>query len=205
MPRKSHGIGPYGGGSLSASIAASTRIPNRSNVRPPSSSSSRPAPLRPSTSATRPTSSNATYPAAKRGSMSLALQAAATDESLTSAIDDFIRDRYAPNSNRVRATWLKTWLKMHAAAFASRPDVPAFPLTPSKITRVAALFKAGGYLSYENYVLRAKSEHLSLGLTGAHAWSIELTAALNDSVRSCGRGTGAVSYTHLTLPTKRIV
>ena len=67
---------------------------------------------------------------------------------------------------------------------------PTFPLTCDSILRVSALFKAGGYLSFENYIYRAKSEHLALGLTGPGAWSHELTAAMKDAIRSCTRGVG---------------
>ena len=81
---------------------------------------------------------------------------------------------------------------MHYAAFANvhPPPVP-FPLSIESINRVAALFKAGGYLSFDNYALRAKSEHLSLGLSGPGAWTAELGAALKRAIRSDGCGVGA--------------
>ena len=46
-------------------------------------------------------------------------------------------------------------------------------------------------MSFDNYMYRAKSEHLALGLTGPGAWSAELTAAMKDAIRSCPRGIGA--------------
>ena len=111
---------------------------------------------------------------------------------MLAAVDALDRDRFAATSHAARASWLRTWHLMHAAAFqkyASPP--PAFPLTPDIITRVAALFKAGGYMSFDNYAMRAKSEHLSMALVGPGAWTAELSAALRSAIRSCGRGVGS--------------
>ena len=83
------------------------------------------------------------------------------------AVEALDRDRYAATTHAARASWLRTWLAMHAAAYALLASPPpAFPLTCDGITRMAALFKAGGYMSYDNYAMRAKSEHLAMGLTG---------------------------------------
>ena len=81
------------------------------------------------------------YPGARRGSLAVALAAAASETEFETAVDDFIRDRYAPKSNAVRATWLRTWLAMHNAAFPGPDRPPPFPLTPLIICKVSALFK----------------------------------------------------------------
>ena len=101
------------------------------------------------------------------------------------------QDKYAATSHASRAAWLRTWMSMHDAVFARevvRP--PPFPLTPLIIDKVATLFKAAGYLSFDNYMFRAKSEHLALGICGPGAWSAELSAAMKDAIRSCNRGAG---------------
>ena len=69
--------------------------------------------------------------------------------------------------------------------------VPPFPLTPDKLLRVAAVFKAGGYLSFDNYAYRAKSEHLERGFEDPCPWGPALAKAFADAVRSCARGAGA--------------
>ena len=101
------------------------------------------------------------------------------------------QDKYAATSHASRAAWLRTWMSVHEAAFARevvRP--PPFPLTPLIIDKVATLFKAAGYLSFDNYMFRAKSEHLLLGICGPGAWSAELSGAMKDAIRSCNRGAG---------------
>ena len=46
------------------------------------------------------------------------------------ALERFYTDRYAATTNASRASWLNTWLTMHAAAYAKvRPPPPAFPLS----------------------------------------------------------------------------
>jgi hypothetical protein len=94
--------------------------------------------------------------------MTTALSASASVEAMDAAVAALLLDRYAANTHRSRLTWQKTWLKMHVAAHRHiHPPPPPFPLTPTILHRIAALFKAGGYLSYENYVIWAKSEHLA--------------------------------------------
>ena len=178
------GIGPPGGGTVTAAAARQLTASMPSHrVRPTLS----PAPVRPGS----PVTASSSLPPARRGSLAVALAAAASPESMDAAVHRLLVDRYAPNSNIARASWLRTWLRMHQAAFArSRVQPPPFPLTPEIITRVAALFKAGNYLSFDNYMARAKSEHLSLGIVGPGSWSHELSAAAADACRSCARGTG---------------
>ena len=127
----------------------------------------------------------------RRGSLLAALSAASTPEAFEAALKALIEDRYAATTNRSRASWLKTWLLMHEAVCErTGHNVPPFPLTPDGIYRIAALFKAGGYLSFDNYMLRAKAEHVvAEGANGE--WSRALDRACKDCMRSVGRGAGA--------------
>ena len=207
------GIGPPGGGSFNShSRLALLNATARPAVRPPAAPPTAGVPL-PSAAAPMPA---AVYPGARHGSMAAALQATASDAGMAEAVEALVRDKYAPKTHTVRATWLRTWLAMHAAAFRSEPPppVPPFPLSPEIIVRVAAMFKAGGYLSFENYMLRAKSEHLGLGLVGPGSWSPELSAAVKEAIRSCNRGAGisrqskpldAVAVAALDLPDDPLV
>ena len=73
---------------------------------------------------------------------------------------------------------------------------PAFPLTSAGVQRIAALFKAGGYLSFDNYMFRAKAEHIvAEGASGE--WSRALDRACKDCMRSVGRGAGAARQSSL--------
>ena len=73
------------------------------------------------------------------------------------------------------------------------PDPPAaFPLTEDKILRIAALFKAAGYKSFENYMGRAKNEHISMGPLAGGEWTPSLDRAAKDATRSVLRGVGKV-------------
>ena len=68
--------------------------------------------------------------------------------------------------------------------------MPPFPLTPKGVERVAALFKAGGYLSFDNHMLRAKAEHV-IAEEAKGEWSRALDRACKECMRSVGRGAGA--------------
>ena len=92
--------------------------------------------------------------------MAVALAAAATDEQMEEAVAAVVRDRFAETTAKSRASWLRTWLILHAAA--SGVGTPPFPLTPIIIYGIAVLFKAGKYHSFANYMFRAKAEHMSL-------------------------------------------
>ena len=99
---------------------------------------------------------NPDTPGSRRGSLALALAAAESRDDLNAAIADLLRDRYSPTSLRSRESWLRTWVTMHEAAYSKEAVRPGpFPLTAEGITRVAALFKRGGYHSFENYGIRA--------------------------------------------------
>ena len=198
---KRAGVGAPGGGSLSSAIAARPRTATASAVRPRSpaaAAAAAPAAAAVTAGTGAVAGAPVTVPAplpvpdVRRGSLAAALQASETEESRQAALDALERDRYALTTAKSRASWLSTWIALHNAAFRQLPVPPApFPLSCESIRRTASLFKAGGYLSFENYAKRAKSEHLSLGLRGHGAWSTELSAAMASAIRSVGRGAGA--------------
>ena len=123
--------------------------------------------------------------------MIAALAAAGSDEDFEAAMLALIRDKYAATTNLSRASWLKTWLVFHEAVCERLGlNEPAFPLTPAGVQRIAALFKAGGYLSFDNYMFRAKAEHVAVeGPNGV--WSDALDRVCKDCMCSVGRGAGA--------------
>ena len=101
-----------------------------------------------------------------------AMEAASSDDSKKEALCTLVNDMYAITSRKPRDALLQTWLRFHKAWFGPSRDQElhgAFPLTEEKLVRVSALFKAGGYKSYKNYLSRAKDMHLELGFvwTGA--------------------------------------
>ena len=81
---------------------------------------------------------------------------------------------------------------MHALAFRFHvPAVEPFRLTVEKIERVSALFKAGSYLSFDNYIGRAKAEHFTVVKdSGVDPWPLDLSRAYTEGIRSVGRNSG---------------
>ena len=188
--RSALGIGPAGGGSISTCAAIRRPVP-KTLRRPLPASAPLPKPAGAYASPAAPAKSGPAQPAARRGCLSAALLAARSVGSMEAAVSDLVRDKYAASSHKTRAAWLRTWVALHEAAHAMQPaPPPPFPLTPDGITRTAALFKAGGYLSFANYAFRAKSEHLSMELCGPGAWSAELSESLKGAIRSCDRDVG---------------
>ena len=123
--------------------------------------------------------------------MIAALAAPSSDEAFDAATQALLRDKFAATTNLSRASWLKTWLVLHEAV-CERLGIsePAFPLTPAGVQSIAALFKAGGYLSFDNYMFRAKAEHVAVeGPNGI--WTEALDRVCKDCMRSVGRGAGA--------------
>ena len=165
------GLGAPGGGTFTSSMAtaASSALRRRTSTQPdpspPIHSRTRPDP--PPAAARPPaavgSAATSAYPDSRRGSMAAALAAAATDDDLQAAVEAQLRDQYALTSQASRSSCLRTWILFHGAVHASDPNPPPpFPLTPDSILKVSSLFKARRYMSFQNYMYRAKSEHLSL-------------------------------------------
>ena len=120
-----------------------------------------------------------------RGSWSAVAAAASSPESMRAAVDKLLKDVHSSSSIASRNSLLKTWFKFHDIAHKG-VEVPAFPLFEDGILRIAALFKAGGYKSFDNYMDRAKSHHISLGAE----WSLALDRTSKDARRSVSRNVG---------------
>ena len=147
------GIGLSGGGFISSTAPIAARPPaTRHRTTPPAQPS---APLPPQPSSSSAPSSGTAYPGSRRGCPAAALAASEESDSMDAAVAALLRDRYAPNTNRARASWQRTWLKFHLAAHRHvSPSPPPFPPTPSGLQHIAALFKAGGYRSLDRRVTR---------------------------------------------------
>ena len=120
-----------------------------------------------------------------RGSWSAVAAAASSPESMREAVDKLLKDVHSSSSIASRNSLLKTWIKFHDIAHKG-VEVPAFPLFEDGILRIAALFKAGGYKSFDNYMDRAKSHHILLGAD----WSLALDRTSKDARRSVSRNVG---------------
>ena len=109
---------------------------------------------------------------------------------MLSLVDDLQRDREAASGQGVRASHLATWTRFHHHALGEDADdagkTPVFPLTPDNVVLVAALFKAGDYRSYDNYLSDVKGYHLDHG----HDWTENLLHVRRWTTRSVLRGIG---------------
>ena len=128
---------------------------------------------------------------ATRGSLVAAGATAASDENMAVAIAALLKDQFASTSAAARNSMLRTWMSMHRMAHCRDAEPPpAFPLTEDKLIRIAALFKSAGYKSFDNYLSRAKAEHLALGIESGGEWTPTLDRAARDAARSVSRGVG---------------
>ena len=85
------------------------------------------------------------------------------------------------------ASWLNTWSRFHHLAFKDcLPAVPLYPVTPCTLVSIAALFKAGGYRGFANYLSAAKSAHIEAGFV----WDQLLAHTGSWVTRSVLRGIG---------------
>jgi hypothetical protein len=100
---------------------------------------------------------------------------------LLERLESDVSARSAQSSNN---SLTKTWTKFHHEWFLGKTE--PFPITSEALKAVAALFKARGYRSFENYLSRAKREHILFGF----AWTQELDIIARDCVRSVTRGVG---------------
>ena len=102
-------------------------------------------------------------------------------------VEELIQDRIAKSSYASAASLLGTWHRFHHEAFDTPAATPsAIPVTIRSIIVVGALFKRGGYRSFENYVSAIKGAHIEAGFdwTQLHAHTTRW------ATRSVGRGVG---------------
>ena len=122
-----------------------------------------------------------------RGSFDEAAAATASEESKRSALAKFEEEKSARSSIKSRVSHWKTWQSLHRAWFN---DANALPLTPGKIACVSALFKAGSYCSFADYIGRAKAEHIATFHIHGERWTEELSVSVRNATRSVTRGLG---------------
>ena len=95
---------------------------------------------------------------------------------------DLEDDMYALTTRAPRHARLATWQKFHMWWFGE--DEPVLPLTVLKISRVSALFKAGTYRSYKNYIGDIKDLHIAEGFS----WNDQLWRITRKCTKSVLRG-----------------
>ena len=122
----------------------------------------------------------------RRGATTDAL-AALEVQGVTALVDVLYQDRYSKSATASNASLLKTWQHFHDQAFGHNyPPVPYLPITARILVMLGALFKAGGYRSYPNYVAIVKSMHIDEG----YDWSHMLQHTSSWITRSVLRGIG---------------
>ena len=104
----------------------------------------------------------------RRGATTDAL-AALEVQGVTGLVDVLYEGRYSKSATASNISLLKTWQYFHDQAFAHEiPPVPYLPLTARILVILGALFKAGGYRSYPNYVAIVKSRHIDANYDWTH-------------------------------------
>ena len=98
------------------------------------------------------------------------------------AMEELERDMHAQSSQASRSSCWKTWCEFHWTAFGN--GVPVLPLTQEKLLLISAMFKAGLYHSFSNYLARAKEQRVLEG----HSWSQDLDRLAKNCRRSVARG-----------------
>ena len=120
----------------------------------------------------------------KRGNLDDAVKAASSHEGRVVSLSTYNDRVYAKTSTR-DSTW-RTWSKVHLAWFG--PEVHLLPLNPDIIRSIVGSMVYAGYRSVENYVSRAKDQHMAEG----HEWSTILSREQTraGAVAKRGRGPG---------------
>ena len=91
------------------------------------------------------------------GSRNRALAASSSDGALNTAVCSLERDFHSATSKAPRDSRLKTWEIFHEQVMG---DAPLVPVTRESLLKVSALFKAGRYRSFPNYLCIIKELHI---------------------------------------------
>ena len=122
----------------------------------------------------------------RRGSAAEAISAFRS-EGEPALVDELIRDRNASSSQAPAAALLSTWHRFHHAALDSASSTSSvLPVTIRSLVIVGALFKRGGYRSFDNYVSAIKGQHIEAG----HGWTQLHAHTARWVSRSVTRGIG---------------
>ena len=128
----------------------------------------------------------------RRGSASNAISSLHT-EGEPALVEELMQDRNANSSQAPIASMVSTWHRFHHEAFDTPAAVsPVLPVTIRSLVVVGALFKKGGYRSFDNYVSAIKGQHIETGYgwTQLHAhtarWvSRSVTRGIGPARQSC--------------------
>jgi hypothetical protein len=120
----------------------------------------------------------------KRGSFEKAISATMSIADKSTALAALERDYYSASSEKPRASYVRSWERMHRQWFGEL--LPVLPLTPEKLRGVGAMYKAGRYRNFGNPLSAMKGLHLELG----HDWSDLLALTAKRVDRSITRGIG---------------
>ena len=128
----------------------------------------------------------------RRGSASEAISSFRL-EGEPALVDELIRDRTANSSQAPAASMVSTWHRFHHEALDTpAAATPVLPVTIRSLVVAGALFKRGGYRSFDNYVSAIKSQHIEAGYgwTQLHAhtarWvSRSVTRGIGPARQSC--------------------
>ena len=121
---------------------------------------------RPRTAAADPVAARYDEPTVRhvRRGTTIAALAALGAMGATALVDALHEDRYPKMATLSNLSLLKTWKHFHDEAFGhERPPLPLLPITVRILVMIGALFKAGGYRSYPNYVSSIRSKHIEAG------------------------------------------
>ena len=120
----------------------------------------------------------------RRGGVEVALDSLHTTGA-SELVAALVRDRESAAGRGGRLALLNTWQRFHDAVFSDAP-VAVLPLTPQTLIGIGAMFKAGGYRSFPNYLSAAKTWHIEQG----YDWTDQLELTAKWVSRSALRGIG---------------
>ena len=99
-------------------------------------------------------------------------------------VDDLYTGRDAAIGTGNRQSHINTWTEFHVLIFGD--SLPVLPITTKKLIPIGAMFKAGDFRSFPNYITSIKSHHLDEG----HSWGGVLAHVTTWVSRSVSRGIG---------------
>ena len=112
-------------------------------------------------------------------------------------LDSLHKDRLSANAYGPAESNLKTWLTYHVRWYGN--SIPAFPMSCESMEAVAAQMKQDKYRSFQNYLSRAKYEHIRKGFVWDQLLDItgkSCTASLN---RGIGAGKQSAAYSIISI------
>ena len=119
----------------------------------------------------------------RRGGVDKAIRALEA-RGLETLVTELQTGRDAATGTGNRQSHINTWTEFHRRIFG--PILPVLPITTKKLIPIGALFKAGDFRSFPNYLTSIKSYHLDEG----HSWGEVLAHTTTWVSRSVSRGIG---------------